>query len=134
VVRSWRFRPLARGAAAALALGVLLAACGDDANPARPTATATGRYGGVHTELCKAKGQADGGDLPAAKRTFDDVHAAIHELATATEEVDRAAAARLLEAKQRVEADLTAQSLADLVPPVAEAVTLTGGSAPASCS
>jgi hypothetical protein len=105
----------------------------DGAAPATTVTKATGRYGAVHTELCKAKAEADAGDLASAKRTFDDVHAGIHELATATEEVDRAAAARLLEAKQRVEAGLTATSLAELLPAVAEAVDLTGGRAPDAC-
>jgi hypothetical protein len=118
-------------------LAALAAACTGDGGGAGAGAgagtKATGRYGGIHTEVCRAAAQADDGDLDAARRTFDDVHTGLHELAAAAEEDDRATAARLLEAKQRVEARLSATSLRELVAPVAEAVVATGGTAPDTC-
>ena len=116
-----------------LALG--LGACtggGEPGGDADPT-TATGRFGQVHTEVCRAAAQADGGDLSSARATFEDVHVGLHDLATAAGEADRAAAARLLEAKQRVETRLDADTLEALAAPVATAVEATGGTAPDSC-
>ena len=57
--------------------------------------------------LCTAVGQAP--DVPRAAETtfFDDSHATLHVIARALEDVDRPAAAALLEAKQRVEADFS---------------------------
>lgn len=94
---------------------------------------ATGRFGAIHTEVCRAAAQAEDGDLTAARRTFEDVHQGLHELAAAAEEADRTAAAELLRAKQRVEGDLTEATLDGLVDPVAAAVEATGGTAPATC-
>ncbi len=50
---------------------------------------------------------ACGGDQQTARRLFfDRAHQPIHQLASATSEVDRAASAKLLEAKRVVEDDL----------------------------
>jgi len=117
-------RPLLLGLAAVL----VLPACAGDGG-----GDATGRFGGLHAEVCRAAAQAEEGDLRAAQRTFDDVHVGLHDLAAAAEQEDRAVAARLLEAKQRVEADLGPEVLRDLVAPVAAAVEATAGTAPDTC-
>jgi uncharacterized protein (DUF4415 family) len=109
-------------------LFVLLAACGGEDGGA-----ATGRFGALHTEVCRAADQADAGEVSTAQATFDDVHVGLHDLAAAAEEQDRAVAARLLEAKQRVEVRLDADTLRALAVPVAQAVEATGGTAPDSC-
>lgn len=114
---------------------VALAACGGGANTgADGTPTkATGRWGQVHTNLCAAVAASTKGDATRAKRDFDDIHAALHELAAAVEREDRPAAARLLEAKQRVEAQPTTHDLRALVDTVATGIEITGGTAPDSC-
>lgn len=80
--------------AALAVLLVLAAACGDDA-AADPLVDA-------HVALCEA------GDRPAEARElfFDRSHEALHEVARRLDDVDRAQAAALLEAKQRVESGL----------------------------
>lgn len=95
--------------------------------------TATGRFGAVHTEVCRAAAQAEAGELSTAQATFDDIHVGLHDLAVAAGEADRAVEARLLEAKQRVEARLAPDTLAALATPVAAAVEATGGTAPTTC-
>lgn len=108
---------------------LVLAGCGGGDGAAE----ATGRFGGLHTGVCRAAEQAAQGELAGAQRTFDDLHVGLHDLAAAAEQEDRAVAARLLEAKQEVEAELGPEVLRDLVAPVAAAVEVTGGTAPASC-
>jgi hypothetical protein len=103
------------------------AASGDD--PDR----VSGPYGSIHTAICTATADAAAGDLEGARATFDDVHLGLHDLAAAAETEDRAVAARLLEAKQRVELRLDATTLGALVPTVAAAVRTTGGTAPDRC-
>lgn len=62
---------------------------------------------GAATALCDAHGQAVAGDFAKARATFlDRSHEPIHTIARALEAVDRSTEARLLEAKQRVEADV----------------------------
>ena len=57
--------------------------------------------------LCRAADQAAAGDAAAARTTFlDSSHDDVHRLAAKLEDVDRAKAAAMLEAKQRVEADI----------------------------
>lgn len=113
---------------------VLLAGCaGGGGEVGDPAAGATGRFGALHTEVCRAAAEAREGELGAARDRFDDVHVGLHDLAAAAGEEDRTVAARLLEAKQRVEADLRADTLADLTAPVAAAVVTTGGTAPDNC-
>ena len=53
--------------------------------------------------LCESLAAAD---VTGAEEAFDRIHDQLHTLARETTETDRAAAARLLQAKQRVEADL----------------------------
>lgn len=56
--------------------------------------------------LCAAKGQAASDPTSARRSFYDRAHDRLHELARLAERSDRPAAARLLEAKQRVEHDL----------------------------
>ena len=123
-----------RAAWAALALASFLAGCGGDGDGGGDDgATATGRFGALHTEVCRAVDQAAAGDTDEARRTFDDAHFGLHALVTAVEASDRRVAAELLEATQEVEAGLSEASLEDLAGPVAAAVEATGGTAPESC-
>lgn len=63
-------------------------------------------YGEMVASLCDAQDAAATGDFESARTIFlDDVHARLHVLADRLSD-DRAIAARLLEAKQAVEADL----------------------------
>jgi hypothetical protein len=65
-----------------------------------------GRYETMFLSLCSARDVA-AHDPGAAATTFtDDVHGPLHEFADALSEKDRAAAADVLETKQRVEAVL----------------------------
>lgn len=124
---------LARAVPPALVLLVVAAgagACGGGGGAGE----VTGRFGGLHTAVCRAADEADDGDLEGAQGTFDDVHVGLHDLAATAEREDRSVAGRLLEAKQQVEAELSATNLRELVEPVADAIEVTGGTAPDSCS
>jgi hypothetical protein len=61
---------------------------------------------GVVDALCDAKDAAGRDPEEARMVFFDRAHDPLHDIAAAAEEVDRSSAARLLEAKQTVEADL----------------------------
>ncbi|HUP84428.1 MAG TPA: hypothetical protein VM143_02065 [Acidimicrobiales bacterium] len=116
-----------------VALALVPTACnglgnGDDTGP-----KATGRWGGVHSGVCAAVTASVRNEPTTARRDFEDVHAGLHELAAAVEREDRPAAARLLEAKQRVEAGGTTQDLRQLAVAVAAAIELTGDTAPDTC-
>jgi hypothetical protein len=64
-------------------------------------------YRSVASGLCEAAMKAEAGDTAGAEEVFYDiVHQPLHDLAAATSEVDRALAARLLEAKEAVESGL----------------------------
>lgn len=91
-----------------------------------PTAVTVGgetvpvdRLVGYATAICEAARQA-ATDVGAARKTFNGrAHDGLHLIARGLETVDRAAAATLLEAKQKVEADFSqpppaAQIVADL--------------------
>jgi hypothetical protein len=77
------------------------------------------RLAGYATSICDAARQA-ATDVRAASKTFNGrAHDGLHLIARGLETVDRAAAATLLEAKQKVEADFSkpppvAQLVADL--------------------
>jgi hypothetical protein len=60
--------------------------------------------------LCSARALAGKGDVPAATARFQDVHSDLHALASSLSDSDRAAAGRVLRAKQEVEADLAASA------------------------
>ncbi len=115
-------------------LVLAVGACGTDdnaASPARP-------YDSLYQGLCVARARAT---QPAAARTafFDRAHQPIHELAAAAAREDRAAAARLLEAKQVVERDLAgdasglAGDLDRLLTTAGRAIVATGQPPPRPC-
>lgn len=94
-----------RAAAVAVATLLLTAACADD--DAR-TITVAGQPVAVtslvdaHAALCEAAAAPD-----AARRLFfDRSHEPLHTVAKALEDVDRASAAQLLQAKEKVESAL----------------------------
>ena len=64
----------------------------------------------VIASLCRAAEDAAEGDVAGAGEGFADVHGSVHELAAGlgSDDRNRAATARVLEAKQQVEADLGA--------------------------
>lgn len=95
-------------AVAVLAAALLLGACGDDGVDERPASEPPGFTAAAGREvvlgLCAALEDV-GADPARAERAFvDRAHGGLHALAAAAEGADRAAAARLLEAKRRVEA------------------------------
>ena len=92
---------------AAGALLVLLSACGAGSDDEK-TITVAGQPVAVaplvdaHAGLCQAAAQPD-----AARRLFfDRSHEALHTVARALEDVDRAQAGELLQAKEKVESEL----------------------------
>jgi len=114
--------------AIAAAWAVLLAACGSSGGTTTPvTSPASGPSGalGIVTEgaaraavggLCDIRARYTG-DREAANGVFYDAsHEELHVIAAAAEVKDRAAAARLLQAKERVEADLLADPLPEPFP------------------
>lgn len=116
-------------AAAAIVLGVMpLAACGGSSSsaPVDGPPAVSGAFGPLHLAVCEAADAAGAGDEVGAAEAFDDVHGPLHELAAATEAEDRAIAARLLEAKQAVEAGAGAEAYRTLVMSVEDAIEATG--------
>lgn len=90
---------------AAIVAVALVVAAGGDGEP--DSSQAAGRFGPMYSALCRARAQAAAGDVDRARRSFfDDAHQPLHELASAVADTDRPVAARLLEAKEAVEADL----------------------------
>lgn len=95
-----------------------------------PVDRPSGRFSSLNLLLCEAADAADAGDEAGATGSFEDSHSALHELAAATEDVDRAVAARLLEAKQAVEADAAdAEGYTALLRAAENAVETLGGEA-----
>ncbi len=88
----------------AVVLLVVAAGCAGNGDGGS-TASNDDPYAELYQNLCQARAQAR---QPEAAREifFDRVHQPLHELATETAGADRAAAAKLLEAKQAVERDL----------------------------
>jgi MoxR-like ATPase len=93
--------------AAVLALALLAAACGGDSEV--ETITVAGQPVAVaplidaHAALCQAAAEPDA----ARRHFFDRAHDQLHTVAKALEDVDRAQAAQLLQAKERVESELS---------------------------
>ena len=117
--------PLAAAVAATLSVGGSGAACGSDEKPQVVVAlagetVATARLRSIAGGLCEGARQANRGEIDAARQTFfGQSHEGLHLIARALQDDDRGAAAALLEAKQKVEADFTtppagAQVAADL--------------------
>jgi hypothetical protein len=102
-------------AAWVVAAALALAACGGNDGSDQvttPPALPSGSLGVVTPDAAVAAVQGlcdvrDAPSAPAANATFyDQTHQELHVIAAATEERDRAKAAALLEAMQRVEAEL----------------------------
>jgi len=89
------------GLAALLLAGCGPASSGDASASAAPLADAA-------AALCTAKDEAASDPLAARRVFYERAHDHLHELARQAQRTDRSAAARLLEAKQRVEHDLDA--------------------------
>lgn len=93
---------------AAVLVLLVLAACGDGGGDAPKTITVAGEPVAVaslvdaHAALCQAAAEPDA----ARRQFFDRAHEQLHTVARALEDVDRAQAALLLEAKEKVEAEL----------------------------
>lgn len=126
---------LAIGSVLAASLGVAAVSFEPQDRPGVETTDAL--YGGI----CQALREARGGETAAASQTFtNQAHEGLHQLAAELSEENRAAAAGLLQAKQRVESALTgpSQQLADdlerLEPTVRRALTLTNADTPSACA
>jgi len=80
---------------------------------------------GVVEALCEAQEAAPRDPEQARIAFFDRAHDPLHDIAAAAQEVDRSSAARLLEAKQAVEADLERMRGPDLAPDLGRLVAAT---------
>ena len=90
----------------ALMAVVAMAACAG----VQPRSEVEGDDGGIVAALCEARDEVVRDAAEAGAIFLDRAHDGLHELARAVEEIDRPTAARLLEAKQAVEAGLEPQS------------------------
>lgn len=90
--------------AALVMVGCAPANSGDTAASAAPVADAA-------AALCTARRQAPADPLAARRVFYERAHDHLHDLARQVQRTDRPAAARLLEAKQRVERDLDAGAI-----------------------
>jgi hypothetical protein len=98
-------RPVATAALIGLVALVMVSCAPASSRDASPSAAL---LTDAAAALCTARRQA-ATDVLAARRVFyDRAHDHLHDLARQTQGADRPAAARLLEAKQRVEHDLDA--------------------------
>lgn len=94
----------------------------------------------VVAAVCDARAAAEQGEPEGARRIFvNTAHGRLHELAAETGRIDRGAEARLLEAKQRVEAVLEdpgpdfVDRLDELAAAAADAAEVVGDERPADC-
>lgn len=94
----------------------------------------------AYRDTCGSVADAEAGDPDGAARRFADrVHGPLHTLAAAAADVDRATAARLLEAKGTAEDAVdppgagTSPALTALAAAVRDAVTAVEGSDPGPC-
>jgi len=97
-------------------------------------------FGSARDALCQSADAARQGDARRARAVFfDHAHDPLHELAAAAQERDRGAAARLLEAKQRVETGLEdagptlAEDLETLALATGRAMAAAGTTDPGPC-
>ena len=92
----------------AVALLVIAVACGGSGDDQPDTVTAGGERLAVAPLVDAHAGLCDAARQPAQARAlfFDRSHDALHAVARALEDVDRAQVAELLQAKERVESDL----------------------------
>lgn len=130
-----------------VAVAVAAVGCGDDDRDdgAGEGALATPKpYASMARAVCTAADRAARGDTAGARRAFfDGAHQPLHDLAAETAERDRAATARLLEAKEAAESAFESGDVAAAFEPlvgatagalrVIDGATLPcAGSAPAS--
>jgi len=113
---------------AVVALVSSTTACRGASNPDDP-------YRSAASGLCEASTKADKGDVDGAgKEFYDTAHQPLHDLAAEVSDVDRAVAARLLEAKEAVESSLEGDqselgdSFHSLIAAADQALTATGHS------
>lgn len=104
---------------ALLASALLASACGDAATPAPPA----GGLKAIADELCLAASDAQS---ERATERFLTVHGPLHDLAEQTAETDRAVAARLLRAKQQVEAAIDSEPPSEDLPVVFDELARAG--------
>lgn len=121
----------------AVVLLVVAAGCAGTGDEGSPT-TNDDRYAQLYQGLCQALARAS--QPEAARETFfDRVHQPLHELATEAAGADRAAAAKLHEAKQAVERDLAhdpeslRRDLDRLAKATRRAIAATGRATPDPC-
>ena len=95
--------------AAIVALAVLAGACGGNGDSEDRTITVAGQPVAVATLVDAHAAICEGAFAPDAARRlfFDRAHEQLHTVAKALEDVDRAQAAQLLQAKERVESEIT---------------------------
>ncbi|MGH9027630.1 MAG: hypothetical protein ACRDWD_16165 [Acidimicrobiia bacterium] len=104
-------------------------------------AHAPGSYERMYEALCNVETESRSGDLQAGRAEFfDNAHQDLHELAAEAAHSDRAAAARLLDAKQAVEGGLDTMSsglprdVADLIAAAGNAILAVGDPEPTPCT
>lgn len=105
------------------------------AEPDEATRVAPGRAR-IIAGLCRADDAARAGDTATAEDQFVDVHVGLHDVAQEIGELDRAVAADLLEAKNRVESaldDARPPGFADLLVATRDAVRAVDGVDPGAC-
>jgi len=120
--------------------GVMLvgSACASDGG-ARDEASPSGPYAGMYAALCEVASEVRSGDTERARaRFFDDAHQDLHSLADEAAQSDRPAAARLLEAKERVEAGFAgvgpdSDDVEELIAATRTAVGVVGDRVPEPC-
>ncbi len=95
----------------ALGIGGFVSAQGADEHEDEHPAAAVVDYQETVDALCEERAAASTGGDDLGDAFFDRAHAGIHEIATRVEAEDRAAAARLLEAKGAFESDLRGEDV-----------------------
>lgn len=96
------------GVFAIVAVAAAVSALTGDSSSQPPRSSS---FGPARDGVCQAAEAARTGDARRARALFfDRSHQPLHELAAAAQERDRAATARLLEAKERVESGLEKES------------------------
>jgi hypothetical protein len=141
-VTGWRPATLAVAALASALLVVAAGGC-DRADTSPPASGTTGPTGptivvagdpvpmaqmtDALAHLCTARDEAPARPRAAEARFFDRSHTTLHLVARALEDVDRPLAGRLLEAKQKVEADFSGLASGERVAEdLGSLVTVTG--------
>lgn len=111
---------------------VAVSSCSSSNSPSRSVSSV--EMESMFTALCDAVAQVRAGAVREARATFDDrAHESLHNVAAVVQDSDRAAAARLLEAKQVVEAKFAqldpsiGPDLVELAARAGDAVSAAGG-------